>query len=595
MCGIIGVVTKKLAITDIVEGLKRLEYRGYDSSGVAILEGDKITRFREVGKLRQLQSVLDKQMLYGGCGIGHTRWATHGKPDKENAHPHCDNEQSIAVVHNGIIENYMELTKELKGRNIILKSQTDTEVIPHLLYLELKDKKKTKMNIIRAIRSVVRKLKGSYALCIVVRGIDCVFCVKLGSPLVIGVGKQGKYVASDSVALKNVDSIAYLCDDDICVLESERIVVYDKNLLKKDIDYIKVDVAQVDVVKGEYDHFMQKEIDECNNSVVSTMQNLVKQDNQKLNQILSSGEIHITACGTALNAGKVLAHIMKVKLGINACIECASEYRYNMLNLSKSDVGIVISQSGETADSIGCVESMQSSGMSVIGVTNVVTSQIARMVDVNLSTIAGKELAVASTKAYVAQVGVMYYLVNEIAKSRGINYRLDLQKIEYIALNNNVDYYKIWNSVIDELVDCNDLYILGRGLDYIVAEEVALKIKEISYIHCEAMPMGELKHGSLALITQKTKVIVLLTQQNLVDKVVSNIREIMARGGQVVLVTNKQMDIEVWRRVEIMDVDDVYSVLVSVRPMQQLAYLLAIKRGNDPDKPRNLAKSVTVE
>ena len=595
MCGIIGVATKKLAISDIIEGLSRLEYRGYDSSGIAIIEGEKISRYREVGKLRELQLVIQNKMLYGGCGIGHTRWATHGKPDRENAHPHCDSNLNFAVVHNGIIENYVDLSKELRDKGIELQSQTDTEVIPHMLGEELKNKKITKMNVVKAINEVTKKLRGSYALCVVVRGLECVFCIKLGSPLVIGKSNKGMYVASDSVALSNVSSIAYLNDNEICVLESDKIVMYDEKLVRKNIQYKSVDITQSEVDKGNYQHFMQKEIDECNISLVKTLENLEAQDNKKLQQVLNVDELHITACGTALNAGKVLGNILKSKLGINAIMECASEYRYNVLCGNKNSVGLVISQSGETADTIGCVELMKAKGISLIGVTNVSTSQIARMVDVNLSTMAGKELAVASTKAYVAQLGVMYYLLSEIAKIKGIEYVVDLEKIKSIAINNNTNYYEVWEDVIEELAKSSDMYVLGRGLDYVVAEEVALKIKEISYIHCEAMPMGELKHGSLALITEKTKVIVILTQQDLVDKVISNIREIMARGGQVILITNQQVEIEVWKKVIIDNVEDIFSPLVSIRPMQQLAYMLAIKRGNDPDKPRNLAKSVTVE
>jgi len=595
MCGIIGVVTSGLCVPKILQGLSRLEYRGYDSSGIALVECNTISRYREVGKLEALRGILQNKMLSSGCGIGHTRWATHGKPSRSNAHPHCDMGNNVAVVHNGIIENYKELIDELREKRVILASQTDSEVIPQLLWQELKEDEITKDSVLSALQGVIKKLKGTYAICVVVRGLQCVFATKKCSPLVLGVAENQIYVASDIVALDDsVNSVAYMQDGDICVLDCCGIELYDENLVPKSVDYATYQSFEADIGKCGYNHYMQKEIEECGVSLINTLDNL-ERDLSGLECIQDWGNIHITACGSALNAGKVLGEVLRLDAGINAVMCCASEYRYSMPNVSGASVGIVISQSGETADTIGAIMEMKAKKMQVIGVTNVETSQIARLVDVNIGTKANKELAVASTKAYVAQLGAMYYLGKVIAEKIGKTSMIDLVRVKEIARGNSKDYYDIWNEILGDIKDESSIYVLGRGMDYVVAEEVALKIKEVSYIHCEALPAGELKHGSLALISIKSKVIVILTQEKLRDKVVNNIREVMARGGQVILVTNQKVDVDVWKLVNIPNVEDIYAPIIAIRPMQQLAYLLAISRGNDPDKPRNLAKSVTVE
>ena len=602
MCGIAGYVGNKLALPIVMQELSNLEYRGYDSAGVALNECGKLEIQKSSGKLVNLNNKVINKVFSTSCAIGHTRWATHGEPNNENAHPHCDFLNKIAVVHNGIIENHLQLKTELKNNGVRFSSETDTEIIPHLLAVELKEKEINKKNIILALHTILKKLKGSYALAIIINELDnCIFVAKNQSPLIIGCGNEENFIASDvSALLSYTNKTIYLNDGELGVIETNKITIYDNNLNEIKPVTIAQKLKADQVMLGNYKHFMEKEIDEDGKSIIDTINEL--ELNKTMEKIPISilknfSNINIVACGTALHAGMVAKYILEKECNIPVVLDYASEFRYKNPSLDENSFCVFISQSGETADTLACMELCKQKKAFCLAITNVIGSRITRLADFCVYTFAGVEIAVASTKAYIAQLTALYCLILKIAElyKKQINYTIkDLLKVADILENNN--YKSKLNFLVEKISSKESAYFIGRGLDYLIALEGALKLKEISYIHCEALPAGELKHGSLALITHNSVVVVILTQQDLIEKTLNAIYEIKSRGAYVVLLSQfDELEKEVDYFIKLPSYKNQLMPLICAKPLQQLAYLTAIKKGNDPDKPRNLAKSVTVE
>ncbi|NEZ48602.1 glutamine--fructose-6-phosphate transaminase (isomerizing) [Clostridium botulinum] len=608
MCGIVGYLGSKNAAEVLVEGLSKLEYRGYDSAGVAVLEGNEIVVKKRKGRLANLESVLEENKLTGHIGIGHTRWATHGAPSDVNSHPHTNEKGTIAVVHNGIIENYILLRDWLTSEGYKFKSETDTEVIPHLVdyYYE--------GNLLEAVMKAVKKMEGSYAI-----GVICKYepnklvAVRKDSPLIVGVGEGESFIASDIPAVLNHTREVYLLEDNEFVLmEDGKITIFDenKNEVKKDIFHVtwNADAAE----KGGYDHFMLKEIHEQPKAIKDTLTSrIVKGEKVNLDsinitkeQIKNIDKIYIVACGTAYHAGVVGKTAIEKLAKIPVEVEVASEFRYRDPLITEKTLMIVISQSGETADTLAALRLAKSQNARVIAVTNVVGSSVAREADDVLYTWAGPEIAVASTKAYVTQLVAMYIIALYFAENKESVRNTEIEKIKSELLNLSEKAAEVLNdkekikAFAQEVFEDKDMYFLGRGLDYAVAMEGSLKLKEISYIHSEAYPAGELKHGPIALIEEGTTVIGLATQEYLFEKMLSNIKEVKTRGAKVIAIAMEGHDIiekTVDSAIYIPRVMPIVAPILSVIPLQLLSYYVSIEKGCDVDKPRNLAKSVTVE
>ncbi|KEH96798.1 glutamine--fructose-6-phosphate transaminase (isomerizing) [Clostridium massiliodielmoense] len=608
MCGIVGYLGSKNAAEVLVEGLSKLEYRGYDSAGVAVLEGNEIVVKKRKGRLANLEAVLEESKLTGHIGIGHTRWATHGAPSDVNSHPHTNEKGTIAVVHNGIIENYILLRDWLTSEGYKFKSETDTEVIPHLVdyYYE--------GNLLEAVMKAVKKMEGSYAI-----GVICkdepnkLVAVRKDSPLIVGVGEGESFIASDIPAVLNHTREVYLLEDNEFVLmEDGKITIFDenKNEVKKDIFHVtwNADAAE----KGGYDHFMLKEIHEQPKAIKDTLTSrIVKGEKVNLDsinitkeQIKNIDKIYIVACGTAYHAGVVGKTAIEKLAKIPVEVEVASEFRYRDPLITEKTLMIVISQSGETADTLAALRLAKSQNARVIAVTNVVGSSVAREADDVLYTWAGPEIAVASTKAYVTQLVAMYIIALYFAENKESVRNTEIEKIKSELLNLSEKAAEVLNdkekikAFAQEVFEDKDMYFLGRGLDYAVAMEGSLKLKEISYIHSEAYPAGELKHGPIALIEEGTTVIGLATQEYLFEKMLSNIKEVKTRGAKVIAIAMEGHDIiekTVDSAIYIPRVMPIVAPILSVIPLQLLSYYVSIEKDCDVDKPRNLAKSVTVE
>ncbi|KGM95823.1 glutamine--fructose-6-phosphate aminotransferase [Clostridium novyi A str. 4552] len=608
MCGIVGYLGSKNAAEVLVEGLSKLEYRGYDSAGVAVLEGNEIVVNKRKGRLANLEAALEENKLTGHIGIGHTRWATHGAPSDVNSHPHTNEKGTIAVVHNGIIENYILLRDWLTSEGYKFKSETDTEVIPHLVdyYYE--------GNLLEAVMKAVKKMEGSYAI-----GVICkdepnkLVAVRKDSPLIVGVGEGESFIASDIPAVLNHTREVYLLEDNEFVLmEDGKITIFDenKNEVKKDIFHVtwNADAAE----KGGYDHFMLKEIHEQPKAIKDTLTSrIVKGEKVNLDsinitkeQIKNIDKIYIVACGTAYHAGVVGKTAIEKLAKIPVEVEVASEFRYRDPLITEKTLMIVISQSGETADTLAALRLAKSQNARVIAVTNVVGSSVAREADDVLYTWAGPEIAVASTKAYVTQLVAMYIIALYFAENKESVRNTEIEKIKSELLNLSEKAAEVLNdkekikAFAQEVFEDKDMYFLGRGLDYAVAMEGSLKLKEISYIHSEAYPAGELKHGPIALIEEGTTVIGLATQEYLFEKMLSNIKEVKTRGAKVIAIAMEGHDIiekTVDSAIYIPRVMPIVAPILSVIPLQLLSYYVSIEKGCDVDKPRNLAKSVTVE
>ena len=608
MCGIVGYVGEREAIEVLVNGLSKLEYRGYDSAGVAVIEDKQIKVKKCKGRLKNLEAKLKEKPLMGNIGIGHTRWATHGEPSDINSHPHSNETITISVVHNGIIENYAQLKQWLKNKGYKFSSETDTEVIPNLLdYYYAGD-------LLDAVIKVTSKLEGSYAIGVMCNNEpDKVVAVRKDSPLIVGVGKDEYFIASDIPAILNYTrDVYYLDDKEFVVLDKKGVNIYseDREVINKDISHItwSVDAAE----KDGYEDFMLKEIHEQPKAIRDTMKSRIVLNNPiNLDDIKLTKEdldkidrIYIVACGTAYNAGIIGKNVIEKLARISVETDIASEFRYKDPIITKDALVIVLSQSGETADTLAVLRDSKAKGARTIAVTNVVGSSIAREAHNVLYTWAGPEIAVASTKAYVTQLIILYSIALHLADLRETISNEEIEKIKtemlllpdkvQRILDNKEEIQKFASKHYNE----KDMYFLGRGMDYGVAMEAALKLKEISYIHSEAYAGGELKHGTIALIEKGIVVVALFTQEKLVDKMVSNIQEVLTRGAEVLGVMcekdsyNKEL---IESKIIIPDTLDILTPVLSVVPLQLFAYYVSKARGLDVDKPRNLAKSVTVE
>lgn len=608
MCGIVGYLGKRNASDVIVDGLAKLEYRGYDSAGIAINTGDNLEIRKFKGRLAVLADNLEKNNVIGNVGIGHTRWATHGEPSDANAHPHFNKDMTLAVVHNGIIENYLQLREQLEAEGVVFKSKTDTEVVVHLL------DKYYEGNLLDAVFKTISDLRGAYALCIVSADHDNeLVAVRKDSPLIAGLGEDEAFIASDIPALlKYTRDVYYLDNGEIVHVKDNKVKIYDseRNEVDKPLIHVTWDIESAE--KGGYDCFMEKEIFEQPDGIKHTLERRLDEsgkivlddihiDKSYLDYI---NKIYIIACGTAYNAGILGKTAMQKWMGIPVITDIASEFRYNQNFVDEKTLVILVSQSGETADTLAVLRDSKKKGARVLAVTNVVGSSIAREADDVFYTWAGPEIAVASTKAYTTQIVALYMIA--------LNFALEMEKIseaEYFDIIDkmkeipskvqevldNRDYI---NVIADEIVGSEHAFFLGRGVDYALAMEGSLKLKEISYIHAEAFAAGELKHGTIALVEDGTPIISIATQQNLFEKMVSNMEEVRARGAYVVAISqkhNKEVEKVSNRVIYIPDSEDILSPIIAVIPMQLLALTVSSKRGLDVDKPRNLAKSVTVE
>ncbi|HBC92368.1 MAG TPA: glutamine--fructose-6-phosphate transaminase (isomerizing) [Pelotomaculum sp.] len=609
MCGIVGYIGPKEAVSVLVDGLEKLEYRGYDSAGVAIPGEENLEILKKVGKLAALKDTLNGGEHCANVGIGHTRWATHGRPSDANAHPHTDCAGQFAVVHNGIIENYLGLREWLESEGHVFRSQTDTEVLPHMIEHFYNG------DLLEAVLASVSKLVGSYAMAVVSsKEPDKLVAVRQDSPLVVGLGEGEYFLASDIPALLKHTRFTYILNDgEVAVLEKGGVKVMDldRKEIRKSIFEVKWAAEQAE--KGGYDHFMLKEIHEQPKALRDTLSGRIEVDNSRVNleevtitpeEIKGLKKIFITACGTAYHAGLVGKYIIEKLVRLPVEVDIASEFRYRQPIIEPGTLVVIISQSGETADTLAALREAKRQGARIVAVTNVVGSSVAREADDVIYTWAGPEIAVASTKAYTTQLVSMYLLALHLAGLRGT---LAPEKIsELLAEMKNLDEKtqeilndsQVIRDFAREIANSDDLFYLGRGLDYSVAMEGSLKLKEISYIHAEAYAAGELKHGTLALIEEGTPVVALATQEVLLEKMISNIQEVNARGASVLTLAmdgRKEVEKVSRKTVYIPRTHEVLAPILTVVPLQLLAYHTAVARNCDVDKPRNLAKSVTVE
>ena len=608
MCGIVGYLGNRQATEVLVEGLSKLEYRGYDSAGVAINIGEELSVRKFKGRLQVLADDLTANPINGGLGIGHTRWATHGEPSDVNSHPHFNKEKTIAVVHNGIIENYLELREELQKEGYVFLSQTDTEVVAHLV------DKFYEGNLLEAVYKATEKLRGAYALGVVCKDNNNeLVAVRKDSPLIVGVGEDENFIASDIPAiLKYTRDVIFLENDEYVHMQGPKVTILDenKNVVEKKINEINWDIEAAS--KGGYDCFMTKEMYEQPKGVEDTLMRRLDENGRiKLDDIKITKEdldkinkVYIVACGTAYHAGLVGKYAIEKFAKIPVIADIASEFRYSDPFVDENTLIIIVSQSGETADTLAALRDAKAKGARVLSITNVVGSSIARESDDIFYTWAGPEIAVASTKAYTTQLMAFYMIALNLAMTKG-----SITEEEYFKM---IDILKEMPSKVEKVLECdkfveeiaaeikdkNDIFYLGRGLDYALAMEGSLKIKEISYMHAEAFAAGELKHGTIALIEEGTPVIAIATQEQLFEKMVSNMQEVKARGAKVIAIVeeyNKEVEKSADRVIYIPEVEDMFASITSVVPMQLLSYHVAKMRGCDIDKPRNLAKSVTVE
>lgn len=606
MCGIVGYIGKGDAKSVVLQGLEKLEYRGYDSAGIAIVKDSKIIVEKKKGKLKNLESHLEGMDLNSHIGIGHTRWATHGEPSDKNSHPHYSEDMSIAVVHNGIIENYSSLKNDLIQKGYHFNSDTDTEVVAHLIHSLYKG------DLFNAVTEVIKLLRGSYALGILHKDFpDQIICARKDSPLVIGIGENENIIASDVPALlKYTKNVYFLEDGDIARLTANSIDIFDKTLtpVEREVKVIEWDYEQA--TKGGFPHFMIKEIFEQPKSIEETLNRRVQNGVIDFSDVLSEDEIkkfdmiHIVACGTAYHAGLQGQYALREISKVNSLVEIASEYRYMNPFVNENTLAIFVSQSGETLDTLAALKEAKARGAKTLAITNVVGSTISREAHSTIYTMAGPEIAVASTKAYTTQVTIFQLLALYLAEKKGI---ISKEKVDEFVhslysipekIKISLENTAVIKTVANFMKDKHNGFYIGRGVDYATALEGSLKMKEITYIHTEAFPAGELKHGSIALIEPGTPVVVIAMQSNLLEKTISNIKELKARGAHVITVARKSCKeaIDVSDEfIGVEDIEDVFSVLLAIIPLQLLSYFTSVDKGIDVDKPRNLAKSVTVE
>ena len=608
MCGIVGYIGKKQAAPIILDGLAKLEYRGYDSAGMAVFDGKKITIKKAVGRLNVLENLTHGgETMPGTLGIGHTRWATHGAPSDENSHPHFNKDETIAVVHNGIIENYLPLKKKMMDKGYEFRSETDTEVLAHLLDYYYKG------NPLEAITKVLHRVEGSYALGIMfAEHPDEIFAVRKDSPLIVGQNEDGCFIASDVPAvLKYTRTVTYVDNQEIVRLREDHMHFYtvDEEEIQKTPVTIDWDANAAE--KGGYEHFMLKEMYEQPKTVNDTISPRIKENDIVIEELNMSDEeiravkkIHIVACGSAYHTGVTAKYVIEGLARIPVEVDVASEFRYRNPILEEGALVVVISQSGETADTLAALRESKARGFKVLGIVNVVGSSIAREADNVMYTWAGPEIAVATTKAYSAQLVALYLLAMKFAKVKG---KLDDAEFEKmlgdlkrlpdqieLLLNNKERIQRFANRYIG----AKAVFFIGRGIDYAISMEGSLKLKEISYIHSEAYAAGELKHGTISLIEEGTLVAAVSTQPALFQKTISNMVEVKARGAFVLAVTcegNKEIEKAADYVVYIPETNPYFANSLAIIPLQLFGYYVAVGKGCDVDKPRNLAKSVTVE
>ena len=610
MCGIIGYIGDRKATPVLINGLLCLEYRGYDSAGIAVIEDGKITVMKDKGRVANLEAIDGINDLKSTIGIAHTRWATHGKPAKENSHPHMDNSGEFVVVHNGIIENYHELKEFLASKGYYFLSQTDTEIIPNLIHYYYTNGINDDDKFLRAVKSAVDDLKGSYALEIISNlHPDRVIVVRKDSPLVLGKGNGENFIASDIPAVLKYTKEFYLLDDqEYAVVYKDHIDFYDNSLTShsKAIKNIEWDATAAE--KNGYEDYMLKEIFEQPTAIRETIGSRFKLGEKcSFDDIDISKEylekinkIYIVACGTAMHAGLVGKNAIEKLCKIPTVVDIASEFRYRDPIIDDKTLCIYISQSGETADTIAALKLAKAKGAKTLAVSNVIGSSITREADYTIYTHAGPEIAVASTKAYTSQVVLMVILAMYFAEVLESYDKIEELKSDILDLPAKIEAMLDETDTIKEFANKvyteHDMYFLGRGTDYNVAMEGSLKLKEISYIHSEAYASGELKHGPIALIENGITVISILTDPNLVEKSISNIQEVITRGAKTLVVTNQKLANGSFNYViNIPETNSLISPILSVIPLQLLSYYIAKNKGLDVDKPRNLAKSVTVE
>lgn len=612
MCGIVGYIGKKEAYPIIIKGLQRLEYRGYDSAGVALLNGGNLNVFKKKGKVADLHEHAKGKDLSSVIGIGHTRWATHGEPNDVNAHPHLSNGGKLAMIHNGIIENYSSLKTDLLSKGYTFESDTDSEVFINFvedIYLN------TKVNLAEAVRLALNKVVGAYAIAIIsLEDPNLLIAARKGSPLVIGLGKDEFFLASDATPIiEYTNEVVYLDDQEIAIIKDGNLTI--KNI--EDVEmkpYVQtVDIKLEAIEKSGYDHFMLKEIFEQPKSVADCLRGRLNAKNGHLhlggindytNKILNADRIVILACGTSWHAGLVAEYIFEEFCRISVEVEYASEFRYRNPIIGEKDVVIAISQSGETADTLAAIGLAKSKGATILGVCNVVGSSIPRATHAGSYTHAGPEIGVASTKAFTAQISVLTMMALMIAQKKGTlsesKYRSLLLELEAIPdkIAKCLDLNPQIEIIAEKFKDSTNFLYLGRGYNFPVALEGALKLKEISYIHAEGYPAAEMKHGPIALIDEEMPVVFIGTKDSSYEKIVSNIQEVKARKGEVIAIVTEG-DTEIAEIadyiIEVPHAHEALMPLVAVIPLQLLSYHIAVMRGCNVDQPRNLAKSVTVE
>lgn len=606
MCGIVGYIGKQKAYPILINGLKALEYRGYDSAGIALFDSGELKISKEKGRVKNLDDNSFLKSSNSSIGIAHTRWATHGVPSSDNAHPHLDNSGNFAVVHNGIIENYLELKEFLSKNGYKFKSETDTEVIPNLIHYYYEKEK----DFLQAFNRTIKDLQGSYAILVLSPLFEGIYVAKMNSPLVIGEGEGENFIASDIPAvLEYTKNFYFLNDGDLAYITDNSFFFYDNALKEISIPKKVIDWDKNAADKNGYEDFMLKEIFEQPRAINETLAGrIILEDkcnfldlNIDKNYLKNVNKIYIVACGTAMHAGRVGKTIIEELTNIVTIVDVASEFRYNNPVIDKNTLCIFISQSGETADTIAALKLAKKSGAKTIAISNVIGSSITREADYTIYTHAGPEIAVASTKAYISQISIISALAIYFAEILQVKDNTYLEKLKRelldipekidVILKNNENYKKIAKN-IHNVKNC---FYIGRGNDYTTAMEGSLKLKEIAYIHSEAYPAGELKHGPIALIEDGTSVMGIVTNKKILEKTISNLQEVITRGAKVILITdcnceNKDMNI-----INIPNTNYLLMPMLAIVPLQLIAYYIAKEKNLDVDKPRNLAKSVTVE
>ena len=612
MCGIVGYIGKSEAYPIVIKGLRRLEYRGYDSTGVAIIQDGKLQVHKKKGKVAELEEAVLGKNMHSHIAIGHTRWATHGEPSDRNAHPHLSNNGRLAMLHNGIIENYAPIKKELISKGYTFKSDTDTEVLLNFIQ-DIQDNNKCDLE--EALRIALKRIVGAYCILLIDQDDpETIIAARKGSPLVIGIGKDAHYLASDaSPIIEYTKEVVYVNDYEIAIVRKDELIL--KNLgNEKQTPFIqKLDMELAAIEKGGYEHFMLKEIFEQPDTIYDCLRGRLLHEqleivmagvDNNIDALTKASRIIIVACGTSWHAGLYAEYLIEELCRIPVEVEYASEFRYRNPVIHAGDVIIAISQSGETADTLVALESAKEKGAFIFGIVNAVGSSIARLSNAGAYTHAGPEIGVASTKAFTGQLTVLAMMALKMAKAKG---SISIERFEHLAnelasVPEKVKEILANTSVIEKIAlkfkDAKDFLYLGRGYNFPIALEGALKLKEITYIHAEGYPAAEMKHGPIALVDETLPVVFVATKDMYYDKVVSNIQEIKARKGQIIAVASVGDLVLPTMSDNIMfvpEIDEVIAPLLSVIPMQLLSYYVGIAKGIDVDKPRNLAKSVTVE